>query len=239
MSRTWGYARVSTPKQNLNRQVDNIRQAYPNAVIITEAYTGTTLDRPKWQGLENKLKPGDTIIFDEVSRMSRDASEGMKLYERLYDAGINLVFLKEPHINSTVYRQSMEVQVAKQVQTGRASTDKLIYAVTEALHDYMIDVAREQIQLAFQTAQHELDFLHKRTSEGVQNAITEGKQVGRKTGTHVETKKAKECKPVIKKHSKTFGGSLNDEELKMMLGISYGSLYKYKRELKTNLAMSE
>lgn len=232
MSTIWGYARVSTPKQKLERQVENIKRAFPDAVVITEAYTGTTIDRPKWKGLEKQLKPGDTIVFDEVSRMSRNAQEGMELYERLFDAHINLIFLKEPHINSSVYRQSMDVQVTKQVETGKVSTDKLISAVTDALHEYMIDIAREQIQLAFQTAQHEIDFLHQRTSEGVKKAQTEGKQVGRLAGSHVETKKAKESKPQILKLSKSFGGVLTDEELIKVLGISYGTLYKYKRELK-------
>ena len=232
MSTVWGYARVSTPKQKLERQIDNIKLAYPNAVIITEAYTGTTMDRPKWQGLEKQLKSGDTVVFDEVSRMSRDAEEGMKQYVRLFDKGIKMVFLKEPHINSDVYRQAMDVQVSKQKETGHASTDKFISTITEALHDYMIDLASEQIFLAFQTAQHELVFLHQRTREGVLKAQAEGKRVGRAEGAHVETKKAKECKPQILKHSRSFGGTLNDEELKKMLGISYGSLYKYKRELK-------
>lgn len=235
MNTIWGYARVSTPKQKLERQIDNIKQAFPNAVIIQEEYTGATIDRPKWNGLEARLKRGDTVVFDEVSRMSRNAEEGMELYEQLFDKGVRLVFLKEPHINSDVYRQAMEVQMAKQTETGRASTDKLISAITEALHDYMIDLAREQIQLAFQTAQHELDFLHQRTREGVRKAQADGKKVGRAEGTHIETQKAKECKPLILKHSKSFGGSLSDEELKKMLGISYGSLYKYKRELKTPL----
>ncbi len=235
MNTIWGYARVSTSKQKLERQIDNIKQAFPNAVIIQEEYTGATIDRPKWNGLEARLKRGDTVVFDEVSRMSRNAEEGMELYKQLFDKGVRLVFLKEPHINSDVYRQAMEVQMAKQTETGRASTDKLISAITEALHDYMIDLAREQIQLAFQTAQHELDFLHQRTREGVRKAQADGKQVGRAEGTHIETQKAKECKPLILKHSKSFGGSLSDEELKKMLGISYGSLYKYKRELKTPL----
>ena len=230
----WGYARVSTDRQRVERQIDNIKQAYPDAVVIQEEYTGSTIDRPKWKTLEKRLKPGDTVVFDEVSRMSRNADEGTELYERLYDKGIRLVFLKEPRINSDVYREKMELQIAK-VQTGNKATDKLMDAVTQALHDYMIDLAREQIRLAFETAQHELDFLHKRTSEGVRRAQAEGKQVGRAAGDIVETRKAKEAKPQILKHSKTFGGTLKDDELKKMLGISYGSLYKYKRELKAEL----
>ena len=42
----YGYARVSTLKQKIERQIANIKEQYPDAVIITESYTGTTTDRP-------------------------------------------------------------------------------------------------------------------------------------------------------------------------------------------------
>lgn len=232
MSTIWGYARVSTPKQKLDRQIENIRRVFPAAVIIAEEYTGATTDRPKWNGLTRRLVSGDTVVFDEVSRMSRNAEEGMALYEQLYDQGVHLVFLKESYVNTDVFREKMAVQIARQTETGSASTDRLISALTSALHDYMIDVAKEQIQLAFQAAEHELEYLHQRTREGVRRAQAEGKQVGHRAGERFETAKSKRCKPLILKHSKSFGGSLNDEELKKMLGISYGSLYKYKKELR-------
>lgn len=57
----------------------------------------TKQDRPEWNKLYKKAKAGDTIIFDSVSRMSRNADEGFCLYEELYNKGIELVFLKEPH----------------------------------------------------------------------------------------------------------------------------------------------
>ena len=228
----WGYVRISTSKQKIERQIDNIKQQYPDAAVIEETFTGTTTDRPAWNRLEARLKPGDTLVFDEVSRMSRNAEEGMALYEKLFDEGINLVFLKEPHINSEVYRQKMQAQIEKHAETGSKATDKLLDAIMEALHEYTIDLAREQIEIAFRTAQQEVDYLHRRTSEGVRKAQAAGKQVGRAAGTKVETKKAKAAKVEILKYSRSFGGQLKDEQLKRMLGISYGSLYKYKRELR-------
>ena len=54
MSDTYGYARVSTLKQKIERQIANIKKEYPNAIIIDEAYTGTSMDRPKC----NKLVKG-------------------------------------------------------------------------------------------------------------------------------------------------------------------------------------
>lgn len=234
MSAVWGYVRISTAKQKIERQIDNIKRQYPEAVIISEAFTGTTVDRPAWNKLERQLMSGDTVVFDEVSRMSRNAEEGMALYEKLFDDDINLVFLKEPHINSEVYRQKMQAQVEKHSSTGSKATDKLLDSIMDALHAYTIDLAREQIEIAFRTAQQEVDYLHQRTSEGVRKAQAAGKQVGRATGATIETKKAREAKKQIKKHSRDFGGSLSDAECMKLIGVARNSYYKYKRELKTD-----
>lgn len=230
-TRTYGYCRVSTMRQRIARQIDNIKKTYPDATIIMEEYTGTTTDRPNFNKLLKNLKAGDTIVFDEVSRMSRNASEGIELYEKLFDSGINLVFIKEPHINTSVYRDRLEKQIEKLSSTGSKATDKLLDSIMTALHEYTIDLAREQIELAFKTAQAEVDFLHQRTSEGVRKAMAQGKQVGRATGTKVETKKAKECKARIMELSKDFNGSNKDTEVMAILGIARNSYYKYKREL--------
>ena len=108
----YGYARISTKKQSLDRQIENICKYEQKAEISRETYSGTTSNRPEWQKLKNKLikfaASGDdiTIIFDSVSRMSRNAAEGVAEYMELYKAGINIVFLKEPYINTDVYKNS-------------------------------------------------------------------------------------------------------------------------------------
>ena len=80
----YGYVRVSTPKQKPERQIANIKAIYPQAVIVVESYTGTSMDRPEWGRLERGLKQNDQIVFDEVSRMSRNAEEGFCIYEELF-----------------------------------------------------------------------------------------------------------------------------------------------------------
>ena len=210
-------------KQSIERQVENIKEKYPEAVIITETFSGTTLDRPEWNKLYKCLHEGDTVVFDEVSRMSRNAEEGYALYRELYDKGVTLVFLKESTLNTDNFRQTAQVAL-----TGNDIADIYIEATNKAL----MLLAEKQIQTAFQTAQHEVDFLHKRTSEGVRRAQAEGKQVGRLTGSKVETKKAQAAKQIIKKHAKDFGGTLSDPEVIRLAGIARNSYYKYKAELK-------
>ena len=103
---TYGYARISTSKQNIERQIRNITTWYPGAVIYQEKCTGTKMDRPEWRKLYRKLQSGDTIVFDSVSRMSRNAEEGFSLYKELYQRNISLVFIKEPHINTDVFQET-------------------------------------------------------------------------------------------------------------------------------------
>lgn len=246
-NRIFGYCRISTMKQNIDRQVKNILKLYPDAIIVKEAYTGTTTDRPAWNKLYKRLQEGDTVVFDEVSRMSRNAEEGIELYEELFERGINMIFIKEPHVNSSVYRDKLQKQIDRINGTGSAATDKLLNSILEALHEYTIDLAKEQIKLAFQTAQAEVDFLRQRTKEGIRERHRkydyetamglehEKNYGGRIKDTRIETKKAKEQKQVILKHSKDFNGTLTDPEVIKLTGISRNTYYKYKRELKAEV----
>lgn len=223
-NRTYGYCRVSTKMQKTDRQIENIRKQFPEAIIVEESFTGTSMDRPQWNKLFNQLHEGDTIVFDEVSRMSRNAEEGFETYKTLFDMGVNLIFLKESTLNTSNFREALEARIAL---TG---TD--IDLILEGVNKYLMKVAENQIRTAFETSEHEVDFLHKRISEGVRRAQANGKRVGTEPGRKLITKKSLENKEIIKKHSKDFGGSLNDIELMKMTGLSRNAFYKYKRELR-------
>ena len=84
----YGYCRVSTKHQRITRQITNITELYPNATLIKEFYTGTTQNRPLWDKLMKQIRSGDTIVFDSVSRMSRNAEEGFKDYKTLYERSL-------------------------------------------------------------------------------------------------------------------------------------------------------
>lgn len=227
----YGYARVSTKKQSIDRQIANIKERYPQAVIITEAYTGTKMQRPAWSKLYKKLTEGDTVVFDEVSRMSRNAAEGFDVYQELYNRGVNLVFLKEPYINTDVYRTAAQQRIEATISTGNAATDTFTASILEAVNQLLMDLAKQQIAAAFEQAQAEVDHLHQRTSEGVKRAQAAGKQVGRTIGATVTTKKSIEAKEQIRKYSKDFDGTLTDKEAMKIIGIARGTYYKYKREM--------
>ena len=82
----YGYCRVSTARQDITRQVRNIKELYPQADIRQEVFIGKkTTGRREYEKLLRTVKSGDTIVFDSVSRMSRNADEGFEIYQRLMD----------------------------------------------------------------------------------------------------------------------------------------------------------
>lgn len=221
----YGYARVSTKKQKLQRQIDNIKAFDSNAIIFEEKYTGTKMNgREELEKLLRKVKSGDTIIFDSVSRMSRNADEGIKLYFNLMDKDIRLVFLKERYIDTDTYKKAIE----RRIQTIGTKEDILINAINE----YLKELAKEQIKIAFEQAQKEVDDLRQRVKEGIAKS---DKQQGIEQGRKLITKKSIVAKEIIKKHSKDFKGTLNDSDVMKLSNLSRNTYYKYKKELSLEL----
>lgn len=220
----YGYARISTSKQNIDRQVRNILSAYSNAIIIKETYTGTKFQgRKELEKLLKVIKPNDTIVFDSVSRMSRNADEGFSMYEELFNKGINLIFLKEPHINTDTYKSAMQNQVDL--------TGSMVDSILKGINEYLMLLAKEQIKIAFDQAEKEVSDLHQRTKEGIETARLNGKQIGLPKGSNITTKKSIKAKEQIKKYNNTFGGSLTNEDTWKLIKISKATFYKYKNEL--------
>lgn len=220
----YGYCRISTKQQNIDRQIRNIKAEYPNAVIIQEAYTGTKVEgRKEFNKLLRQVKENDTIVFDSVSRMSRNAMEGFTLYESLYNQGVNLIFLKEPHINTDTYKKALN----NNLQLTNTSVDYIL----EGINKYLMALAKEQIKLAFDQSEKEVQDLRQRTKEGIETARLNGKQIGCPTGKRKVVKKSIESKELIRKYSKDFDGSLTDKDTMKLIGIARNTYYKYKKEL--------
>ena len=142
----YGYCRISRKSQNIERQIRNIKNKYPDAHIIQEAFTGTKIvGRKELDKLLKIVKPNDTIVFDSASRMSRNYEEAVVLYDELFNNNINLIFLKEPHINSDVYKDALKKQIEITIDTGNESTDNFIKSIIDSLNKFTVELAKEQI----------------------------------------------------------------------------------------------
>ena len=231
----YGYCRVSTTHQRITRQVNNILSIEPKATIIKEFYTGTTQNRPHWEKLIKLLRTGDTIIFDSVSRMSRNSEEGFKDYKSLYEKGINLIFINEPLINTTVFNSTKDNLVNINVETGNAAVDEYFKGNITLINNLLMALAEQQIKTAFEQSEKEVNDLHTRISQGIRESQRNGTKIGLDKGTKLTTKKSIKCKEIIIKHSKDFNGTLEDTDVIKLCGCSKNSYYKYKREIKLTI----
>lgn len=224
----YGYVRISRKTQKMERQIENIKRLYPEAIIKTETFTGRKIEgRKEFNKLLKIVKEGDTIIFDSVSRMSRNADEGTKVYFELYERGINLIFLKESYINTDTYKKALQNEVNL--------TGGIVDDILNGVNSYLKKLAKEQIRIAFEQAEKEVEDLRVRTSEGIREARLRGKQIGQPKGAKYKVKKKEDAMIQIQKHSKSFSGNLLDKEVIKLVGISEKTYYKYKKELTEKL----
>lgn len=249
----YGYIRTSTAHQNPERQKENILKACPDPSSIKfeiEIYTGKTQDRPKWKALYKRLQPGDTVYFDEISRMSRNAEDGFREWQELYTRGVDLVFLKEPYCSTTYFReqrQELATDQMKTLKTGDEFTDEVLSQFYSMYDKITLAFAQRNIKQAFEHGEKELQLLSERTKEGIRlsqarrheeiekNGFSHRNAPGRKPGSVYTTQKQIRTQDAIRRHSIDFGGTLTDTEIIKMCQVSRMSYYKYKKELKNEL----
>ena len=231
----YGYCRISKKSQSIDRQIRNIKNSYPDSVIVQEAFTGTRINRPKWNKLYKKLQNGDIVIFDSVSRMSRNSEEGFSLYKELFEKGITLVFLKEHHIDTDSYKKAMQGIIDINISSGDNATDDLVHGIMAAINKFMMNKVEQDIFKAFEQSEKEVTDLQQRTKEGIETARLNGKQIGLPKGTKLITKKSIRAKEQIRKYNKSFNGSLTNEDTWKLIGISKTTFYKYKEEMMAEL----
>ena len=167
--------------------------------------------------------------------MSRNANEGFKDYKMLYSMGVNLIFLNEPLINTSVFDSTRNNLLNVNVETGNEAVDNFFKGNIELINNFLMAIAEEQIKTAFEQSEKEVSDLHSRISQGIREAKRNGTQIGLAQGTTLTTKKSIDCKEIIQKHSKDFGGTLDDADVMKLCGCSRNSYYKYKREIKVTI----
>ena len=89
-----GYARVSSIGQNLDSQMDALKQA-GCLKIFTDKLTGSRMDRPGWAELLEYIRPGDILVVTELSRMTRSLLHLLETAKILEQRQINLLSLRE------------------------------------------------------------------------------------------------------------------------------------------------
>lgn len=128
----FGYARVSTGAQNLDRQLDVLKK-YGVDKIYNEKMTGTKKNRPELTKMLGRMTEGDTVVIESLSRLGRSTKDMIELTELFHSRGVNLVSLKEAIDTNT-------------------STGKLLFTLMSAIvqfeRDCIADRTREGLKSA-------------------------------------------------------------------------------------------
>lgn len=123
--RKFGYARVSTTDQNLDRQRDALKAAGCEE-ILEEKLSGKNTDRPMLQVLFDRLAPGDIVVVCELARLSRSTKDLISLSEILKEKKVELISLKDKEIDTTT------------------ATGKLMFGMLSVISEFERDLIRER-----------------------------------------------------------------------------------------------
>jgi DNA invertase Pin-like site-specific DNA recombinase len=118
-----GYARVSTAEQNLDRQLDGLTDCER---VYQEKITGTKADRPELQRMIESLRPGDTVIVSELTRLSRSTKDLFQIVDRILAAGANLKSIKDAWLDT------------------ESSTGKLIFTIMAGISQFERDLISDR-----------------------------------------------------------------------------------------------
>lgn len=128
----FGYARVSTEQQNLNRQIDALKR-YGVDTVYMEKMTGTKRERPELNKMLERITQGDTVVVESLSRLGRSTKDLIELTELFRAKGVHLVSLKESIDTST-------------------STGKLLFTLMSAIAQFERDCIADRTKEGLKAA---------------------------------------------------------------------------------------
>ena len=128
MGNYYSYMRISTDteRQNFARQEKALKkyaeeQSIEYLIEFAEEKSAKNFtDRKQFNKLDKLLQSGDTVVFKDLSRFTREAENGYKKYMEWLERGINIVFLDNPTISSDYIRQMMNTAESQDLVTKTA-----------------------------------------------------------------------------------------------------------------------
>ena len=202
----YGYLRVSTKEQNLDRQYQGIKEyctsnniKFKDVVIFEDKQSGKDMERPQYKALKEAIKKGDTLIIKELDRLGRNKEQIKQELDYYRALGVKIKILNIP----TTLIDLPEGQEW----------------VFEMINNILIEVLGA-------IAEEERNKIRQRQAEGIQEALKKGVKFGREKRS-VDTLPKDFEKIYRRLKSKSSKGTLTNEEGAKLLGITRMTLYRY------------
>jgi len=159
----YGYCRVSTKHQSLQRQIDTlVNYGINQRFIFSDKYSGKTLNREGLNELLSVLKPGDSIVIKEIDRLGRNRKETKELILHFIKSDIELICLDMPYLKEFIIDKIKE-------------NEGFMEIMANALLDIILEVAEQERK----------KIVH-RTTEGRKKALSNGTKFGREQKVSIE-----------------------------------------------------
>ena len=159
----YGYCRVSTKHQSLQRQLDTlIKYGISQRFIFSDKYSGKTLDRELLNELLSVLKSGDSIVVKEIDRLGRNRKETKELILHFIKNDIELICLDMPYLKEFIINKIKE-------------NEGFMEIMANALLDVILEVAEQERK----------KIVHS-TTEGRKKALSTGTKFGREQKVSIE-----------------------------------------------------
>lgn len=212
MGNYYSYKRISTDteRQNFNRQIKSLERYATDHNIeyvvefAEEMSAKNFADRPQFLKLDKILQSGDTVVFKDLSRFTREAENGYKKYMDWINREINMVFLDNPTVSTDYIRQMMQTASKQDIVTKTA-----IESIIKLL--IIVELDRGEKQRLY---------ISKSIKDGI---AASDKKSGRKTG------QLDKMTPELKQHIKQFQTDRSIKQIDLMkkYNISRNTLKKY------------
>lgn len=222
MGNYFNYQRISTKeergRQGYNRQEKSInRYAKEHSLeflmTFKEDASGKSFEnRKEWQKLEALLQTGDTIVFKDISRFTREYEAGYQKYMELMNKGVNLVFIDNSTISTDYIKSMMEIAEKQQNRIAQKALEDTI--------ELLLLVELDRVE-------KEREIIVKRIKQGLEAS---DKKSGRPKGKL--DKMTDELEVDIKKY--LTDRSIKQVDLMNKHGVSRNTLKKYIDILKNN-----
>lgn len=212
MGNYYSYKRISTDteRQNFNRQIKSLEKYATDhnieyVVEFTEEMSAKNFaDRPQFLKLDKILQSGDTVVFKDLSRFTREAENGYKKYMDWINHGINMVFLDNPTVSTDYIRQMMQTASKQDIVTKTA----------------MENIIKLLIIVELDRGEKQRLYISKSIKDGI---AASNKKSGRKTG------QLDKMTPELKHDIKQFQTDRSIKQIDLMkkYNISRNTLKKY------------
>lgn len=199
----FAYIRVSSKEQNVARQIDTMQAlGVAERNVYVDKASGKDTDRPLYQALKAVLREGDSVVFDSISRMSRNMDDTKREYEWYVTHGIALEFVQEPMLNTV----------------GKAGDDVLQRAMSDII-----------LTLLAAFAEKERTDIRQRQAEGIAAAQRRGQRLGRPTIAYKTL--SDEDKAIFKREYKKWkAGKQTAVQTYTNSGLTKSTFYKIVKE---------